>query len=213
LDHDRERFSFTILEAGGIDAFRSIGEDNEVFALEFFDNVFEEGIVEGFAPFLDANVHEIVDLLEAFAGHITDEFPSVHRIGFTRLEADDFFLRIGFEVGIFIEALFGSFVPLHEGFEIGGFVAFENRGAGLFHVGDEHTKLGAPIAEVVEAKYILFEEFKEASQAVTDNGGADVTDVQFLGDVRRGELDDDFLSFYWRSRAEKWIFELAVELG
>jgi len=60
----------------------------------------------------------------------------------------------------------------------------------LDEVLDEHPELGAPVAEVILPDDVRTEEPQHASEAVTDDRGAQVADVHLLGDVRRRVVDD-----------------------
>jgi hypothetical protein len=50
---------------------------------------------------------------------------------------------------------------------------------------DEHPELRAPVSDVVLAHHLCAEEAQHADQRVTDERGAQMTDVHLLGDVRR----------------------------
>ena len=67
----------------------------------------------------------------------------------------------------------------------GGFVDF------LFPRPGDHAKLRAPIADVVVGNDMVADKASDARQALAENGRADVSDVHGLGDIRRGEVDDN----------------------
>src|SRR5690625_6129347 len=54
---------------------------------------------------------------------------------------------------------------------------------------DEHAEGGAPVADVVLADHLVTELLQGACEGVTDDGGAQVTDVHLLGDVRCGVVE------------------------
>merc|ERR1719322_1113948 len=47
-------------------------------------------------------------------------------------------------------------------------------------MGNQHSELSSPIADVIETKYIMAKELKESSNAVTNDGGPKVTNVLLL---------------------------------
>jgi hypothetical protein len=55
----------------------------------------------------------------------------------------------------------------------------------------DHAELRAPVADVVVGDDLVADEAGDARERVADEGAADVADVHRLGDVRRGEVDDD----------------------
>ena len=59
---------------------------------------------------------------------------------------------------------------------------------------DQLTKLGAPVAKVVNAKAFVACKLVHLLERVTDNGGAQVTDVEGLCDVGRGIVKHDLLA-------------------
>ena len=50
-----------------------------------------------------------------------------------------------------------------------------------FQLGDQHAKLGAPVAHMILADNIVPLIFQQTRQAVTNNGGAQMADVHFFG--------------------------------
>ena len=62
-------------------------------------------------------------------------------------------------------------------------------------VGHHHlTELGAPVAEVVDAHTLVAHELVELLQGVTDHGGAQVTDVEGLGQIGRAVVQNHRLA-------------------
>jgi hypothetical protein len=55
---------------------------------------------------------------------------------------------------------------------------------------DQHTKLCSPIADMIIANDGGTGKVEEAGDGLTDNGGADVADVHFLGRIGGAEIDD-----------------------
>jgi hypothetical protein len=67
----------------------------------------------------------------------------------------------------------------------------------VFPTPNHHSKLGAPIADVIVANYVVSKECSDPCQRITQRGATNVTDVHWLGHVRRTEIDHNFL---WRCR-------------
>ena len=62
-------------------------------------------------------------------------------------------------------------------------------------VGDDHfPELGAPVAEMVDADAVVTRELMQQFQRVTDDGGAEMPDVEGFGDVRGGIVENDGLT-------------------
>ncbi len=59
--------------------------------------------------------------------------------------------------------------------------------------GDEHTHLQAPVAQVYVTQDIMTEEARDAFDALTDDGGAEMSHVHGLGDVGTAVVDHDLL--------------------
>lgn len=53
------------------------------------------------------------------------------------------------------------------------------------YVGYEHAEGGTPVADVIEAEDVVAEGFECSGEAVSDDCGAEVTDVHFFSDVGR----------------------------
>lgn len=67
-------------------------------------------------------------------------------------------------------------------------------------MGYEHSKLGSPISDVVQPKYIVSKVFQQPAYAVSDDGRPQVPDVHFLGDVGARKINYDFLFLDTRGR-------------
>ena len=63
--------------------------------------------------------------------------------------------------------------------------------AGVLPAPEDHAELRAPVAQVVVADHLMAQGREDPGQAVADHGRADVPHVHRLGDVGRGEVDDD----------------------
>ncbi len=59
----------------------------------------------------------------------------------------------------------------------------------FFQVGHQHAELGAPVAHVVLADHGVAEELQDPGHAVANDGGAQVANVHFLGQVGRRHVD------------------------
>ena len=56
---------------------------------------------------------------------------------------------------------------------------------------NDHAELGAPVADVIVADYVVAGELQHPAERVADHGGADMPDVHGLGDVGGREVDDE----------------------
>ena len=105
-----------------------------------------------------------------------------------------------------VETFLGGAVELFQisQFALGG-------GRVLFQIGQQHAELGAPVADVVLAHHLVTEEGQHARHGVTDDGGAQVADVHFLGKVRRGQIDYHALSGSGLAHAELAIGQCRIQ--
>ena len=79
-------------------------------------------------------------------------------------------------------------------------------------VGDDHfPKLGAPVSEVVDPDAVVTRELMQQFQRVTDDGGAEMPDVEGFGDVRGGIVENDGLTRPAGGRAV--LVALLLDLG
>ena len=72
----------------------------------------------------------------------------------------------------------------------------------LLHEQNEHTELCTPIANVVDTQHVLAAELKQTADALTDDGGTQVTHVHLLGDVRGAKVDQHTLLLDPRRRED-----------
>ena len=59
----------------------------------------------------------------------------------------------------------------------------------FFQFGDQHAELGAPVAHVVLADNLVAKEAQQAHHGIANNGGAQVANVHFFGEIGRGVVD------------------------
>ena len=64
---------------------------------------------------------------------------------------------------------------------------------GVLKVGDQHAKLGSPVADVVHTLHRVAKELQDASNGITDDGGTQVAHVHLLRDVGRRVVDHHLL--------------------
>ena len=65
---------------------------------------------------------------------------------------------------------------------------------------------------MIEPQNVLSHELKEAGNRIADDGGAEVSYVQFFRDVGTGKFDDDFLPHRRAGSAKQGILEHFLEL-
>ena len=69
-------------------------------------------------------------------------------------------------------------------------------------------ELRAPVADVVLADDFVLLEFQNPADGVADDGASQMPDVDFLGDVRAGIIDDDILRLHHCGDAEAPVEQL-----
>ena len=70
--------------------------------------------------------------------------------------------------------------------------------APLFLGDYEFSELGAPVADVVPADYLIAFKFVKVCQGVAKNSVPQMSHVHWFGDIRGGVLNDDFFFFLSR---------------
>ena len=56
---------------------------------------------------------------------------------------------------------------------------------------DDFAELSSPIADVVVRDHLMAKETRNPGETISKNRAANVTDVHWLGHIRRAEVDDD----------------------
>ena len=153
-------------------------------------------VVKAFAT-LDVvmNVEELVNVLEILHRERDALVPDVSVFFVAGLELDQFLAarishrRIGCRscVGFFINAN-----------DLGQRIALERLSIKqIFPAPDHHSKLRAPIANVIVANHVVTEKGRDSRERVPKCCAANVTYMHRLGHIGRPEIDHDFL---WRCR-------------
>ena len=103
-----------------------------------------------------------------FSRDITDEVPSLGDLRLVVLQLDHALVSADFEVLFVVKALLGFLV---ESLEIAN--RRHHRGVIgklVFQMGDEHAKLGAPVADVVQSEDVVSKELHQSRYALADDG-------------------------------------------
>lgn len=114
------------------------------------------------------------------------------------LQLDDTLIGPLLELLVLIESLLGLFVERLQVRDVRQFV-LEVRES-IVEMRDEHAELSAPVADVIDTQHVESNGLEQSADGVSDDGGSEVTDVHFFGDVWRGEVDEDtLLGDTWQS--------------
>ena len=79
-----------------------------------------------------------------------------------------------------------------------------------FKACSEVTKLRTPVTKIVDSLHVVTEGVKDASEAVSEDGRAQVTSVEGLGDVWRAELDEDCLVLFDSAKIGRLVFVVGI---
>ena len=115
---------------------------------------------------------------------VDEPAPQRIRLGVAGLQRNDLRARPFRECGIRVEALLRGLIEL---FEVGQHLGSVT---GLFEVREQHAELRAPVADVVLSDHAMPGIAQHAHDRVADDGAAQVADVHFLREIRRGVVDD-----------------------
>lgn len=163
------------------DADSSLVLDCDSSFLEFLHEWSQEWVIERFTSFLEFDVHSVVKLLELDSAELAEHSPASKAFLITRLKSDDVFLRDLLEGLILIKSLLGSLV---EGLEITDVWLLLNEiREVVVQLLDQHSKLSAPVSNVVDSLDVVTKELKDPTNAVSLDGGPQVSHVHVLRNV------------------------------
>ncbi|MCY1524296.1 hypothetical protein D9M68_592230 [compost metagenome] len=210
LLHDhRQRVAFGVPEFFEEHAHGAVALDQHALGGEVGDHVGQVVVVGALALHVghgQLHAETVVDLLAMRQGNFVETGPQAHALGVVGLQLDHQFAGAVGEFRGLVEALLRRAV---EDFQVMQFGLGVHRL--LFQVGQQHAELGAPVADVVLADHAVAEEFEDAGHGVADDGRAQVADVHFLGQVRRGQVDHHALRRAVLAHAEMVVGEGGVE--
>ncbi|MCY1210366.1 hypothetical protein D9M72_220520 [compost metagenome] len=210
LLHDqRQRVAFGVLELVHEHAQGAVAFGEQALGAQVGDDVGQVVVVGAFALHVghaELHAQAVVHRLAVAQGNVVEAGPEFQALGVAGLQLDHQLAGAVGELGGFVEALLRGAI---EGFQVGqlGVAAYR-----LFlHIGQQHTELGAPVAHVVLADHGVAEELQYAGHAVTDDGGTQVADVHFLGQVRCRQVDDHALLRAVLAHAEVGVGQCGVQ--
>lgn len=153
------------------------------------DHRTEHGVVERLTDLGQSDVETIVDLLELFAREVAQHLPTLSAVLVARLQLDDIGMGSVLELLIRVEALLGILVEALKVSDLGR--GGKEVGEVKIELSDEHAELGTPVTHVVHTENIMSLELKDAANTVSLDSGAQVTHMHVLGDVWRGEVNQN----------------------
>lgn len=164
-----------------LDNLSAITFNDVASLLKLGNQRFEQRVVEALTDFLEANVHSIVKLLELFARAIAEQLPAGEAVLVTRLKLHNILVSLGFELGVRVKSLLRILI---EGLQIRNIwrVREEVREV-LRQLLNEHTKLGAPVTDVIYSVHLVAEVLEDSANTVALDGATQVTNMHVLGDV------------------------------
>ncbi len=212
LLHDhREWIALGVPELFEEDAQRAVVFGEQALGGQVGDHLGEVVVVGALAHDVGhAQLHAetVVDLLAVRQGNLVEAGPQAQAVGVAGLQLDHQFAGAVGEFGRLVEAFLRRAVEDLQVVQLG--LGVDRL---LFQVGEQHAELGAPVADVVLPDHRVAEELEDARDGVADDGRAQVADVHFLGQVRRGQVDHHALRRACLAHAETFVGEGAVEAG
>jgi hypothetical protein len=180
-DDEGQRIALAVGEAGDEHDARALVVDEQTLGVELGDDIGEHVLVERLAALLEVvDAEQVVDGLVGPTRHVEELPPGGARRRLLRLEVDHALARAFVEVGVVLRA--GVRLPV-EDLDV-GHAEVGVGGALVLEVHEEHPELGAVVTDVVDAIEGVTEVLVDLRQGVADDRGAQVTDGEFLGDVR-----------------------------
>mmetsp|Transcript_14315 Transcript_14315/g.27791 ORF Transcript_14315/g.27791 Transcript_14315/m.27791 type:complete len:437 (-) Transcript_14315:1146-2456(-) len=152
-------------------------------SIKFLDSVRDAGVIKRLTTHTirEGNVQTIVDLREHALTDVQEQLPASHSLRVATLELDDLETGLLLELLRRIKGLFGRLVKCIKIRNCGS--AFQVVGVVVAHVGKEHTELGAPITNVVDALDIMTLEGEHTAKNLTNDCRAQVANMHLLGNV------------------------------
>ena len=140
------------------------------------------------------DVEPVIDLLEFAPRLVTEQAPGLQRQRITALQLHHLIAGCGLKSLVIIKALLRFPVESHQITEVDGIGGVERLGSHLLEVSDQHPKLGAPVAHMIQAQHRMAAELQHPRQRVANDCGAQMAHVHLLGNVGAREVD------HYRSR-------------
>lgn len=140
--------------------------------------------------FIEGDAELVINDLKGFPADIRNRFPDGDIFFIAGLELDQFTADF---VGRLRITFVGGVPFLVERFKLGdGFGGFDAGEVEFFRFNgpDEHPELRSPVADVIVLYDLGSGECEQSGDGFSDNGGANVSDVHFLGGVGRAEVND-----------------------
>ena len=170
----------------------AFGFFQQFFRFQFFHNGIHFVVIEGFASVrVEGYTQHFIYAFKFFDGNIIEPFPQSQCFFFAVLHFYEpqagFIIHIQFGMGFcfIVELNINTHQFLNTVFFY-GFLA-----APVFVSYDQLTKLCAPVAQMVDAFYIVAQFFVDFVQGVTNYCGTQVTNVERFCDIRGGIVDDN----------------------
>ena len=187
LHDDRQRVAFGIFELLKEDALGAFAFSQQASAAQIGNDARQIGVVGAFAAHIgraQADAQAVVDGLAVAQRNAVEALPQSKAARLTGLQVNHTLARAVGKIFALVKALLGLTVEVFQIAQLGFGVD-----AVLFHVGQQHAELGAPVAHVVLADHRVAEGFKHPGHGVADDGGTQVAHVHFLRQVGRGVVD------------------------
>ena len=193
LDDDAHRFAFLVFvfikeHHGGAFAL-----NRQPFGFQIGNDPRQHRVVQALTHHVIAgqgDVQAIVGDLVLRHGDIDQLTPHLQEVLITALQLNHVAARALGEGFVFVIVLFRFAI---ETFEVG-----QGHLAGVFlllffQIRDQHTELGAPVADVVGADHLMAQEFQGTNRGIANDGRTQMADVHLFCHVRCRVVDDDSL--------------------
>mmetsp|Transcript_42975 Transcript_42975/g.108043 ORF Transcript_42975/g.108043 Transcript_42975/m.108043 type:complete len:303 (+) Transcript_42975:761-1669(+) len=177
------------------DAHCPLAFNAEVPGLQLLNKGRDHGVVIGLASLFGLDAQPCIDLVEGFPAHIADLLPCVLRELPTALQVNDCYLRFFLELLIVVESFLCRLVEGVQVADIWHLSTFEEPRVSLLHVFNQHAELRSPITDVVQPVHLMATKLEDSAASLPEDGRPQVADVHLLGNVRRGEIDDNTLDW------------------
>ena len=212
LDDHAHRFAFLVFILIKEHHRCAFAFHRQIFSFQVRHNAWQHRVIQAFTHHVvtgQGHVQTIIGKLVLGHGNVHQLAPHLEEVRVSTLKFHHVAARALGEGFVFVIVLFG--------FTVETFQVCQRHFACVFlllffQIRDQHAELRAPVAYVVSADHLVTKELQGTHCRVTDDGGAQVTDVHLFRHVWRGVVNHHGLRF-WLSHAQTVRFQRRVNVA
>ena len=162
----------------------------------------QQGVIERFSPFRELDIEQVVDFLEFSPRLIAEQLPGAAAVGIAALQAHNLLARSLFEILVLIKPLFRFLIERHQIAQVDRIGVGEGLRSHFPQMGNQHPKLRAPIAHMVQPQHVVAQKLQNPGQHIANDRGAQMAHMHFLGNVGAGKVHQNALRLRYGVNAQ-----------